>query len=217
MRMAELSRTTGVPVATIKFYLREGLLPRGAITTSPNQAEYGEAHVRRLRLVRSLVDVGGLSIAAVRATLAAVDDPAVSVHDVMGMTIAASDPTTTPQPDDAARREAVARIDALFARRGWHPHPGDHARQAAVDCLATMIRVAGERLSSVLEPYADAVETIAEADLDTISALSDPEERVETALVGTVLGDRLLGALRRVAQEQVSARRFTPGTPPHPG
>jgi hypothetical protein len=80
-----------------------------------------------------------------------------------------------------------------------------------------MIRVAGERLSSVLEPYADAVETIAEADLDTISALSDPEERVETALVGTVLGDRLLGALRRVAQEQVSARRFTPGTPPHPG
>jgi len=173
--------------------------------------------VRRLRLVRSLVDVGGLSIAAVRATLAAVDDPAVSVHDVMGMTIAASDPTTTPQPDDAARREAVARIDALFARRGWHPHPGDHARQAAVDCLATMIRVAGERLSSVLEPYADAVETIAEADLDTISALSDPEERVETALVGTVLGDRLLGALRRVAQEQVSARRFTPGTPPHPG
>ena len=37
MRIAELSQTTGVPVPTIKYYLREGLLPAGELT-SPNQA-----------------------------------------------------------------------------------------------------------------------------------------------------------------------------------
>jgi DNA-binding transcriptional MerR regulator len=208
MRMAELSRTSGVPVATIKYYVREGLLPRGEVTTSPNQASYGDAHVRRLALVRSLVEVGGLSIAAVRATLAAVDDPTVPLHDTLGMTIEASDPASTPAPDDAAQQEAAARVGELLAKRGWVIHEGSVAHQAAVDVLATMSRVTGTRLASVLEPYAEAVEAIAEADLDTVSALADPEERVETALVGTVLGDRLLAALRRLAQENVSARRF---------
>ena len=36
MLMAELSRRSGVPVATIKYYLREGLLPPGeAISGDP--------------------------------------------------------------------------------------------------------------------------------------------------------------------------------------
>ncbi|WP_345411836.1 MerR family transcriptional regulator [Pseudonocardia xishanensis] len=208
--MAELSRTSGVPVATIKYYVREGLLPRGEVTTSPNQADYGPAHLRRLQLVRSLVEVGGLSIAAVRATLVAVDDPAVPLHHTLGMTIAAAGPGTGGAPEDAAQREAEARIDELLAKKGWRPHDGAPGRQAAIDCLATMRRVTGTRLDSVLAPYADAVEAIAEADLDTVSALTDPEERVETALVGTVLGDRLLAALRRLAREHVSARRFPP-------
>jgi DNA-binding transcriptional MerR regulator len=39
MRIAELSRRSGVSVPTIKYYLREGLLPPGE-RTSPNQALY---------------------------------------------------------------------------------------------------------------------------------------------------------------------------------
>ena len=56
MRISELSSRSGVPVATIKYYLREGLLPAGE-RTSATQARYGDAHVERLRLVRALVDV----------------------------------------------------------------------------------------------------------------------------------------------------------------
>ena len=41
MRIGELSRATEVPVPTIKYYLREGLLPHGELS-SPNQASYGE-------------------------------------------------------------------------------------------------------------------------------------------------------------------------------
>ena len=39
MRIGELSRLSGVPVATIKYYLREGLLPPG-VHSHPNQANY---------------------------------------------------------------------------------------------------------------------------------------------------------------------------------
>ena len=46
MRIAELSQKTGVPVPTIKYYLREGLLPAGELT-SPNQAHYDDRHVQR--------------------------------------------------------------------------------------------------------------------------------------------------------------------------
>ena len=47
MRIAELSRRSGVSVPTIKYYLREGLLAAGE-RTGPNQARYDEAHLRRL-------------------------------------------------------------------------------------------------------------------------------------------------------------------------
>ena len=61
MRMAELSTTSDVPVATIKYYLREKLLPAGESETA-NQARYGSTHLDRLRLIRALIDVGGLSV-----------------------------------------------------------------------------------------------------------------------------------------------------------
>src|SRR5438105_27350 len=83
MRIGELSRRTGVPVATIKFYTREGLLPPGE-RTSPNQVAYADAHVRRLKLVRAMLEVGGLSVAAARDVLAEVDATERSLHGMLG-------------------------------------------------------------------------------------------------------------------------------------
>jgi DNA-binding transcriptional MerR regulator len=65
MKMAELSRVTDVPVTTLKYYLREGLLPQGRVT-AVNQADYDHDHVRRVRLVRALLDLGGLGVDDVR-------------------------------------------------------------------------------------------------------------------------------------------------------
>src|SRR2546429_1914232 len=50
VRISDLSRQTGVPTATIKFYLREHLLPPGAMTAR-NQADYGSEHLRRVRVL----------------------------------------------------------------------------------------------------------------------------------------------------------------------
>lgn len=61
MKMARLSSRSGVGAPTIRYYIREGPVSAGTLT-SPNQASYDETHLRALRLVRALIDVGGLSI-----------------------------------------------------------------------------------------------------------------------------------------------------------
>ena len=62
MRISELSERSGIPVASIKFYIREGMLPRGA-ATSATRAEYGDEHLARLRVIQALSDVRALPLA----------------------------------------------------------------------------------------------------------------------------------------------------------
>src|SRR3954447_19100510 len=83
MRIAELSATTGVPVPTIKYSLRERLLPPGE-RSAPNQASYGEPHVRRLRLIRAMIEIGGVPVAGVREVLRAVDATDTPVNHMLG-------------------------------------------------------------------------------------------------------------------------------------
>jgi DNA-binding transcriptional MerR regulator len=59
------TRRSGVPVATIKYYRREGLLPEGR-ALNPTAVEYGDEHIQRLWLIRSLIQLGGPSVARTR-------------------------------------------------------------------------------------------------------------------------------------------------------
>jgi DNA-binding transcriptional MerR regulator len=74
MKVKQLSERSGVPLSKIKFYIREGLLASGALS-SPNQATYDSSHLERLDLIRVLREVGGLSIGAVQEVLVALDNP----------------------------------------------------------------------------------------------------------------------------------------------
>jgi DNA-binding transcriptional MerR regulator len=209
MRIAELSRRTGVPVPTIKYYRREGLLPPGELS-SPNQAQYGEEHVRRIRLIRALVDVGGLPIAAVRDLLAVVDAPAVSVHDTLGAVLHRLIPARTV-PEGETWAAVGKELEGLLRERGWVYEPGSTALQTATAALATMRELAGPTFAQrgLLEVYADAVERVAAAEIELAgSRASSVDSIVEGAVIGTVLGETLIGALRHVAQESASAKRF---------
>mgnify|MGYP006166768185 CR=1 FL=1 len=48
MRISELSRHSGISISSIKFYIREGVLPAGE-RSQRNQAQYSEDHLRRPR------------------------------------------------------------------------------------------------------------------------------------------------------------------------
>ncbi|MEV6931293.1 MerR family transcriptional regulator [Dactylosporangium sp. NPDC051485] len=205
MRIAELSRRTGVPVPTIKYYLREGLLPAGELT-SPNQARYDDRHVQRLRLVRVLLDIGRLPIATIRQLLAALDEPDPDVHKVLGHALPSAVGNKDSIDPDVVRRERE-RIDELALRRGWQVGHDAPARQAAAEVLAAFEQV-GADVSTLLEQYADAAETIADYDLQFVGRAGNPEGMLYAAVVGSILGDSLLAALRRMAQEHESAKKF---------
>src|SRR5260370_37909565 len=53
LRMGELARASGVSAATIKHYLREGLLPE-PVKTSRNMAYYPAEFVERIKMIKQL-------------------------------------------------------------------------------------------------------------------------------------------------------------------
>jgi DNA-binding transcriptional MerR regulator len=201
MKMAQLSRESGVPVATIKYYLREGLLPGGE-RTEPNQASYGDAHVRRLRIIRALVDVGGLSGAATKRVIDAIDSDGSTAEafEVAQHTVSVEVPGT------ATEATAVSRIEHLL--EGWRYTGSNPGVGAAARVLSTFEAVGQRDDRGWFAKYAAVALAAAEADLDEIATRDGRDAQVETVVVGTVLGDVLFAALRRVAQEHVTAHRF---------
>ncbi|MEV6209615.1 MerR family transcriptional regulator [Kitasatospora sp. NPDC051914] len=206
MRIGELSRRTGVPVPTIKYYLREGLLPGGELT-SPNQAQYGEAHVHRLKLVRAMVEVGKLSVAATRDVLQAIDEPGNSLHQVLGIAQAAVTPAVAATDPDAWE-SAEKLVDGLVERHGWQVKPGNPARQALAQLVVTLRDLGQDDLLDVFDDYAVAAARLSTAELALIGRREGLDSKVEGAVLGTVLGDALIGAMRRLAQADASHRAF---------
>ncbi|MFI9049071.1 MerR family transcriptional regulator [Streptomyces sp. NPDC053427] len=209
MRIGELSRQTGVAVPTIKYYVREGLLPAGRLT-SPNQASYDDTHARRLRLIRGLMDVGGLSVSAVREVLAAVDSTEKSVHKVLGAAQEAITPPSVGEP--AGLAEARRTVAELVRRRGWRVEPDNvTAAESLAVALATFQGIGHGAIEEVLDDYADACERIAATDLAFVGRNAEVDTLVESVVVATVLGDAVLSAMRRLAHVDASARRYDEG------
>ncbi|MFS8479178.1 MAG: MerR family transcriptional regulator [Micromonosporaceae bacterium] len=207
MRIGELARRSGVSIPTIKYYLREGLLPPG-VATAPNQASYGDEHLHRLRLIRALLDVGGLTVAAAREVLAAVDEPGIGQHELLGVAHRATEQSTRRKSADVAEMTRARAEAAEFVRdRGWSVHPQAPALGRLADVIAALRALGQQDLRACLDSYAQAAETIAEQEVDTVLARREPAAMVEALVIGTVLGEAALVALRRLAQEDASARR----------
>ncbi|MET3920313.1 MerR family transcriptional regulator [Arthrobacter sp. UYEF20] len=212
MRISQLAAATGVPVATIKYYLREKLLHEGVLT-SATQARYDDSHVRRLKLIRALVGTAGLSVAAARELLLGVDNPPEAGHDLLGLAHRA---VTRPAPDDVD----LAPAQELLRRWGWGEQACDRNTQAAlVEALAGLSSAGFELPSPVLDRYAQAMRDVADADVGSVPTDS-PEAAMRYVVLGTVLMEPVLLAMRRLAQQSASFERFGAGElagEPHPG
>lgn len=216
MRISELSAASGVPLPTVKYYLREGLLPAGE-RTARNQAEYGPEHVTRLRLIRALIEVGGLSVADTRAVLAASQDPKLPLNDVLG---AAHDAVTrrgTPNRDESAWNEARATVLDKAERRGWRVEAHCPAVDQAADAVAAILAADMPQLHPLIDVYFDAVEPIVRREVEAVLAMDSDEQIVRGVVIGTVLGEALLNALRLLAQQSISTKMLDPDKPSERG
>jgi DNA-binding transcriptional MerR regulator len=195
MKMAELSERSGTSVATLKYYLREGLLPAGE-SLGATRADYSEAHLQRVRLVRALIDAG-VSVAQSRRVVQTLDSPPTSRHDLLGK---AQYALPASHPDVAVSDEVTGLVTSL----GWQVSPESPALRSLTGAIAAA-RSAGVPLEAdSLTGYARATEGIAAVDVAAVPR-DDLAAALHRVVAGTVLVDPVLAALRRLAQEHVSS------------
>ena len=199
MRISELSAHTGVSVPTIKYYLREGLLPEGE-RSAPTQAAYGDAHVQRLRVIRALLD-SGVTIAETRRVLEALDTPPEKAHDLLGTAHAA----ITPPVDDTLD---LTEAEQLATQLGWEPGMcSETVLHAVARALQGLERAGFTVPNAVMPVYLASIRQIADAEVAGVPTES-AEAAVRYVVLGSVLVEPLILALRRVAQQIASAERF---------
>jgi DNA-binding transcriptional MerR regulator len=211
MRLAELSERSGVSTATIKYYLREGLLAPGR-QINTTTAEYDEGHLRRLRLVRALIQVGRIPVATAREVLGHVDDDSLGRTIRLGAALWALPQGAEPDEEDPAVVAARREVDRLLAGLGWETarelSPLSPVHRSLVVAVAALIRLGYPWDAELMAPYAELMHQVARRDLDYLETHASDAERVETAVAATVLFEPVLTALHRLAQEEESARRY---------
>lgn len=197
MRVAELVERSGVPLASVKYYLREGLLMAGTATAA-NQADYGEEHVRRLRLIKALTDVVGLSVAKAREVLLLIDRPG-DLFDSLGQAVAALPPYVPEQSDYPRARAALGTLGQVYDPRFAATAQLERALEAAAS--------AGLPVDDArLKVYGRHIRGIAEADLAAMPAAGP--DAIEYAVLGTAIYEPVLAALRRLAHQDIASTRM---------
>jgi DNA-binding transcriptional MerR regulator len=198
MRISQLSERAGLPVGTVKFYLRSGLLPAGR-ATSATQAEYDQGHLDRLRLVRALLEVGGLSHAEIQRVLDAIDLPTDSVGETLDMVNEA-----TAKRFDGDSTIDTTDADRLIEDLGWQvgensPHIAGLAR--ALNAAAGIgLPLSSERL----KVYGEAATHVARNDYQSVVNAAEETQPV-VAAASAVLFDAIFSSLRALACEHHAA------------
>jgi DNA-binding transcriptional MerR regulator len=201
MRISQLSERAGLPIGTVKFYLRTGLLPAGR-QINATQADYSDGHLERLRLIRALIEVGRLSVAEIQSVLKAIDgsmpvgEGLAMVHQVTSL--------KGREPSDIE----VASAHELVSSLGWTIEPDSPHLTGLARAIAALDSIGLPPSPARLKVYAEAASHVARNDVDWI--LDGPDERqVEMAVVSAVLWEALLSSLRRLASENQVVRRRT--------
>jgi DNA-binding transcriptional MerR regulator len=206
MRISDLSRKTGLPVATIKFYLRERLIPPGT-PTGRNQASYNETHLRRLRLIRALTNIGKLDLSSVRELLAAIEDEDLSLPDLYEVVNHRLSPEGPELREAEGVKRARVRVDEFIDGLGWHVDRDAPGRARLAHVLAAMQRLGCECGVDFFGPYAEAAERLAIQELELLPPDGVNADRA-AAVARTVLLEVALAAMRRMAHEHYATLRF---------
>ncbi|GAA5200153.1 MerR family transcriptional regulator [Microbacterium jejuense] len=195
MKISELSERSGVPVATVKFYIREGMLPRGE-AVSATRAEYDDDHLARLRVIAALTDVRGLPLARVRDILALIDAPAGDPVEILGRAVGALPPYV------GGTRDNYPLARAAIAHLGLTYDPGFTAVAQLDEALRALEAAGLDASPAVLRRYGEAMRQVAAEELAPMAGMR-LDEAVTYAVLGTALYEPVMLALRRLAHHHL--------------
>lgn len=204
--MSELADRAGVPVATVKYYLRAGLLPAGRVA-GPRRAVYDDTHLRRLRILRILREVGGIPVTALQQIVDAVDDvddESRSEHEVLCLVADALTPTLLDVPPDGTTRDLV---DAAMDGVGWTSVRPDAADRIRLEALIRLVS-GSETLTvdlEILDYYTRLADELCRTERLLIDTTKDRAGTLEDMIAGEVAFGEMLALLRRMGHEHYDA------------
>jgi DNA-binding transcriptional MerR regulator len=197
VRISELARRSDVPAATIKHYLREGLLPTSRHKTSRNMAYYDARLADRVRIIKRLQRECFLSLEVIAEVL----EPAPSAKLRRDL-------------DDVQRRQLGALAPAIRAgakeARQRRPRGGRERRRTRREVL-TQLEVGAadlvllERLGLVAARGADAVYT--GSDLELLEVIDETRRKGLGDLFPMEILEPYAGALRELVRFELDLFR----------
>jgi DNA-binding transcriptional MerR regulator len=114
LKISELAEAADVPVATVRHYLREGLLPE-PVKTSRNMAYYPPEFAERIRLIKQLQEERFMPLRVIRELLDAANGDVERLRalaetgDVLVSRVLAPDAARTPEGEVLERFEIPER------------------------------------------------------------------------------------------------------------
>lgn len=203
MRLAELSELTHVPVPTIKYYLREGLLTPGTPVTA-RQSDYDDTHVHRLRLIRGLSKIHGSTLEEIRRVLDIVDNNEAPIDATGQAEHARLAETVQDTPEMVERRQ---RTREFVAGLGFSPRTPD----GFVDQLGEVLNVATlagfPPDHAAMQAYARAAMIVADSEFAAIE-WEDTPNAASQALLATMLYEPVFGLMRKMGHYRLGELIF---------
>lgn len=211
VKMSEFAQRAGVPIPTIKHYVREGLLPQ-PLRTAKNMAFYDLSFVPHVRVIKRLQTEHYLPLDVIRQLLDEIDGDELPEHLALEATVARVVAAQSAK-DTFSRRQAVAaglsteELDAL-QRLGLVSAPGRDGVYRDGDAgllrLVAQARRAGITEAMVptvaLRVYFDALADFVRAEVEFFRAgmTIDNADRIDTlAETATRLSEKLMVLMRR--------------------
>ena len=200
MQLAELARTTGASTSSIKFWIREGILPRGA-KHNATTAEYGEEHCDRIELIQLLRTQLRVPMAEIARLTAMLDDPEVDFVSVQEKCqVLALGLHRPPGPMVGPEHE---KISALCAELGW-PDMHSWARE---ELAAILQEFPGIERGGWLRQYARAFDAVARENVAVTSNRGSRDRNAIETLRGVALTLRVERAISAMAHASASIER----------
>jgi DNA-binding transcriptional MerR regulator len=213
LKMSAFARESGVPVPTIKHYVRERLLPE-PVRTSRNMAYYDAALVPRVKAIKRLQSTLHLPLSVIRDVLDRLDDDALpegaAVEATIGRVLAELSPRESVTRSQLVAGGVEPSDLALFAglgivtpqdRDGEQVYVGDDVALLRVLAQARRAGLSATMLPpEILRAYVVALRDLVRVELQMFRAGVVPMaggDLGKLTEVATTLSERLVVLLRR--------------------
>jgi DNA-binding transcriptional MerR regulator len=221
VRISRLAQLAGVPVSTLKHYMRVGLLPPPLTRPNRQMAYYDEGLVDRVVAIKILQTERYLPLPAIKKILGAPPEPGeVRGEAIKARELAALEPALQPPASGWLNREALLatfrvserELATLEAVGLITARVADDGARGYADTDLELLRVIHETRvvglgelfpMDVLAPYVNAIRGLVKLELDMFrhrmqSGVSLPDlPLTEIAQLAQKLGERLVILLRR--------------------